>query len=80
MKQKFKAGDRKNVDKRFEYVLKCSWVKKLYDDCFHEWKIILLYLLSKGSSFKFHSNLHFENKLLNDFPSFYKQMLTNWKK
>ena len=57
-------------------------LKKLYDDCFHEWKIIPLHLLNKcfGPSFKFHSNLHFESKLLKDFPSFYKQMLINWKK
>ena len=43
---------------------------------------IPLHLLSKyfGPSFKFHSNLHFEGKLLKDFPSFYKQMLMNWKK
>ena len=26
------------------------------------------------------SNLHFESKLLKDFPSFYKQMLMDWKK
>ena len=56
--------------------------KKLYDDCFHEWKIIPLHLLNKylGPSFKFDSNLHFESKLLKDFPSFYKQILMNWKK
>ena len=43
---------------------------------------IPLHLLSKyfGPSFKFHTNLHFERKLLKDFPSFYKQMLMNWKK
>ena len=53
-----------------------------YDDCFHEWKIIPLHLLSKyfDPSFKFHSNFHFESKLLKDFPSFYKQILMNWKK
>ena len=79
----FKAGGIKSVDIRFKFVsLQCSWVKKLYDDCFHEWKIIPLHLLNKyfGPSFKFHSNLHFESKLLKDFPSFYKQILMNWKK
>ena len=73
----------KGVDIRFKFVsLQCSWVKKLYDDCFHEWKIIPLHLLNKyfGPSFKFHSNLFFESKLLKDFPSFYQQMLINWKK
>ena len=43
---------------------------------------IPLHFFSKyfGPSFKFNSNLHFESKLLKDFPSFYKQMLMNWKK
>ena len=62
LRLEFKAGGLKNVDIRFKFVsLQCSWVKKLYDDCFHEWKIIPLHLLNKcfGSSFKFHSNLHF---------------------
>ena len=79
----FKAGGLKNVDTRSNFVnLQCSWVKKLYDDCFREWKIIPLHLLNKcfGPSFKFHSNLHFESKLLKHFPSFYKQILMNWKK
>ena len=58
----FQAGGLKNVDIRFRFVsLQCSWVKKLYDNCFHEWKIIPLHLRNKyfGPSFKFHSNLHF---------------------
>ena len=79
----FKAGGLKNVDIRFKFVSRQrSWVKKLYDDCFHEWKIIPLHLLIKcfGSSFKFHCNLHFESELLKHFPSFYKQILMNWKK
>ena len=64
------------------FLVQCSCVIKLYDYCFHEWKIILLHLLNKyfGLSFKFHSNLHFESKLLKDFPFVYKQMLMNWKK
>ena len=47
-------------------------LKKLYDDSFREWKTIHLHLLGKyfGFSFKFHSNLHFESKVLENFPSF----------
>ena len=70
LRMEFKAGGLKSVDIRFKFVsLQCSWVKKLYDDCFHEWKIIPLHLLNKyfGPSFKFHSNLHFESKLLRLF-------------
>ena len=79
----FKAGSLKNLDVRFKFVsLQCSWVKKLYDGCFHGWEIIPLKLLGKyfGFSFKFHSDLHFESKVLEGFPSFYKQMLMHWRK
>ena len=82
LRMEFKAGGLKSVDIRFKFVsLQCSWVKKLYDDCFHEWKIIPLHLLNKYfcPSFKLHSNLHFESKFLKDFLFFYKQMLMNWK-
>ena len=82
LKREFKAGGLKSVDLCFKFVsLQCSWVKKLHDDCFHEWKIIPLHLLNKyfGPSFKLHSNLHFESKLLKDFPSFYKHILMNGK-
>ena len=76
LRMDFKAGGLKNVDVCFKFVsLQRPWVKKLYD-CFYEWKIVHLQLLDKYfcSSFKCHSNL------LEDFPSFYKQMLKNWKK
>ena len=79
----FKAGGLKSVDIHFKFVsLQCSLVEKLYDECFHEWKIIPKHLLMKyfGPSLKFHANLHFERKHLKDFPSFYKQILLNWKK
>ena len=83
LRMQFKARVLNSVDIRFKFVsLQCSWVKKLYDDCLHEWKIIPLHLLNKcfGPSVKFYSNLPFKNKLLKDFPSFYKQMLMNSKK
>ena len=43
-----------------------SWVKRLFDDCFHEWKIIPLYQLNKtlGSFFKFNSNRSFNKSFL----------------
>ena len=56
LRTEFKPGGLKNLDIRFKFVsLHCSWVKKLYNDCFHEWKIIPLYLHNKyfGRSFKF---------------------------
>ena len=78
----YKDGGLKNVDIREKIIsLQCSWIKRLYDDSFHEWKIIPLHLISKifGNSFIFHSNLSFKKKLIKSFPSFYKEILLNWK-
>ena len=48
LRMEFKAGGLKDVGIRFKLVsFQCSWLKKLYDDCFHEWKIIPLHLLNK---------------------------------
>ena len=69
----YKAGGLKNVDTPNKIIaLQCSCIRRLYDNSFHEWKLILLYLLKKsfGRSFKFHSNLLFKsNKKF--FPSFF---------
>ena len=48
LRMEFKAGGLRNIDIRFKFVsLQCSWVKKLYDDCFHEWKKFLyIYLIN----------------------------------
>ena len=65
--KRYENGDLKNVDIRSKInSLQSSWVKRLYDDCFHEWKIILFYQLNKtfGPSFKFHSNLSFKKSSL----------------
>ena len=78
----YKDGGLKNVDIRKKIIsLQCSWIKRLYDDSFHEWKIIPLHLISRtfGKSFIFHSNLSFKKKLIKSFPSFYKEILLNWK-
>ena len=60
--------------------LQISWVKRLHVDCFHEWKIIHLYLLKKtfGPSYKFHSNLSFNKFNLKKRPPFYRQMAISW--
>ena len=56
----YKAGGLKNVDIPSKIIaLQCSWIRRLYDNSFHEWKLIPLYLIKKsfGTAFKFHSNL-----------------------
>ena len=55
----YKAGGLKNVDISNKIIaLQCSWIKRLYDNSFHEWKLIPFSLIQKssGRSFKFHSN------------------------
>ena len=49
--------------------LQSSWVKRLYNDCFQECKIISLYQLNKllGPSFKFDSNVSFKKSSLTLF-------------
>ena len=76
----FKHGGLKNVNIQKKIIsLQCSWVRRLYDDSFHEWKVIPLKLIKKsfGSHFKFHSNLLFNISCINDFPSFYLDIFCN---
>ena len=61
--------------------LQCSWIKKLFDNNFHQWKIVPLYLILQylGKSFKFHSNLEISNSILSNFPKFYKEIFIKWR-
>ena len=61
-------GGLKNIDINSKIAsLQCSWVKRLHDDKFHEWKIIL-------------SRLGFGDSKILTFPSFYKQLFRSWRK
>ena len=60
----YKAERLKNVDIPNKIrALKGSWITKLYDNFFHEWKLIPLYLIEKsfGTSFKFQTKLLFKS-------------------
>ena len=75
------TGGLRNVNANLKVIsLQCSWVKKLYDENFHEWKIIPLHLtlITLGQNFKFHSNLSYDIKLLTSFPVFYKNIFRYW--
>ena len=77
----FETGGLKNVDINLKVIsLQCSWVKKLYDENFHKWKIIPLHLIriTLGQNFKFHSNLSYDIKLLTSFPVFYENIFRYW--
>ena len=64
---KYKDGGLKNVDIFHKVVsLKCSWVRRLCNENFHEWKLISLHYIKKyvGKEFKFHSNVKIPNNIL----------------
>ena len=77
-------GGLKHVDILSKIIsLQCSWLWKLCDENFHEWKTIPSYLINKYfgksfKSFKFHSCFSFDCKLLIKFPKFYKTILFQW--
>ena len=62
--------------------LQCSWIKILYDENFHEWKIISSYLIKAifYKNFKFHPCLDPSIRTLKNIPNFYKRKITNWVK
>ena len=60
----FEEGDLKNVGINLENAsVQCSWIKRLHDNKFHEWKLIPLHLIKStfGINYKFHSNLDFDD-------------------
>ena len=60
--------------------LQCSWIKRLYDNSSHPWKIIPSYLTDTclGINFMFHSNLGKPANKIKRFPMYYKQIFKRW--
>ena len=60
--------------------LQCSWIKRLYDNSSHPWKIIPSHLINTylGKNFKFHSNLCIPANKIKRFPIYYKQIFKRW--
>ena len=78
----YKAGGLKNVDIPNKIIVfQCSWIRRLSDNSFHEWKLILLYLIKKSfvRSFKFHLNLLFKSNKTKFFPSFCREIIFTGK-
>ena len=74
-------GGLKHVDISSKIIsLQCSWLRKLCDGNFHEWKIIPSRVINKyfGKSFKFHSCFSFDCESLTKIPKFYKNILFQW--
>jgi len=83
LRKNYEQGGLKSVNIFSKIVsLQCSWVQKLFDKNFHEWKVIPLYLieLNLGKHFRFHSNLLIKSSILQNFPSYYQEMINNWSK
>ena len=74
-------GRIKHVDLRNKITsMQCSWVRRLFEDNFHDWKVIPLFLISKhlGKSFKFDNNIDISNDILSKFLSFYQDIFIKW--
>ena len=68
-----------NADNELKIIfLKCSWIRRLYNEVDHDRKIIPLNYVHKtpGKNFTFDSNLSFPNKTL--IPPFYKDIIKSW--
>ena len=79
----YKNGGLKNLDINLKIVsLKCSWIRRLYNECHHDMKIIHLSYINKalGKNFTFHSNLGIPNKTINSLPSYYTDIINYWCK
>ena len=79
----FEEVDLKNVDMNSKVAsLQCSWIKRLSDGKFHEWKLIPVLLIKSTFriNFMFHSSLDFDDSKILTFPSFSKQLFHNWHK
>ena len=71
----------KNVDLRNKITSRqYSWIKRLFEDDFHDWKIIPLFLIGKylGKNFKFHNNIDMNNDILSKFQSFCQDIFIKW--
>ena len=63
----YEMGGIKNVDLRNKITsTQCSWVKRLFEDDFFDWKIITLFLIGK--------HLDIRNDIFPKFPSFYQDV------
>ena len=77
----YEKGGFKNVDLRNKITsIQYSWVKRLFEDGFHDWKTIPLFLIGKhlGKNFKFHNNIDISNDILSESTSFYQDIFIKW--
>ena len=83
LSESYKDSGLKDVDVLAKVIsLQCLWMKTLYDENIHEWKIIPSYLIKTifCENFKFHPCLEPSIRSLKNLPNFYKEMIINWAK
>ena len=71
----------KNVDIELKIIsLKCSRIRRLYNEVDYDWKIIPLNYTHNtlGKNFTFHSNLSIPTIPLTPLPPFYKDIIKSW--
>ena len=59
--------------------LQSSWIKRSFDENFHDWKILPLHIIHKslGKKFVFYSN-KIRKKLTKNFPKYYRKIIDTW--
>ena len=57
--------------------LQCCRIRRLFDENFHSWTVIPLYLIEMhfGKNFKFQPNLDLRNFYLKIFPKYYQEII-----
>ena len=77
----YEYGGLKNVIFSKVVSLQCSWIKRLFDNNFHQWKLIPLYLIRQylGKNFKISFKFR-SHSILCKFPKFYKEIFIRWGK
>ena len=73
----------RNVDINLKFVsLKCSWIRRLCNECHNDWKITPLNYINNalGKNFNFNSNLSIRSKTVSSLPSYYKDIINSWCK
>ena len=79
----YEDGGLKDVDVFTKVIgLQCSRIKKLYNEIFHEWKIIPSCLIRTNfyENFKLRRYLEPSKRSLKNVPNFYKEIIPNWAK
>ena len=60
--------------------LQFSWIKRLYDNNSHNWKVMPLHMTTQklGKNLLFYSNLDVNPKQIYHFPQYYQKILRKW--